>query len=729
MKSKTTLVRTLSLPSAIAISIGGMLSGIFVLPGVAFGITGPSVSLAFLVAGICIIPAVLSKAELATAMPKSGGTYVYIDRAFGPLFGVVSGIGLWLSLLLKSAFSLVGLSAYLYVLVELDSFYTTIVAIVSLLLVLVLNLFGVKKVGNAQLAIVGISVTSLVVLIAVGFNSVSVVPPTEFLSDGTLGFFGGVAFLYISYAGVTKIAAIAGEISQPEKNLPRTMIISLLLIMAVYVCVSMVLVRFVDGTALSTDIRPIYTAAAEIGGPIAGYIAGVVGVMTLLSMANSGLLASSRFPFAMARDGALPKVFTSISKQYLTPVFSIIITAVAIALAIIFLDVVKIAKLASAFKVLMFVSVNLAVIVFRETNAQWYRPKYKSPLYPFVQIFGILSGLFLLAFLGLQALLSVLAVFVIGFLVFLAYGRKTNRSGLLSNYGIFSFLFRGRRAGTSDTELDQEEVIEGIYSSNSQIVVPLLGDETSPEMIVEVASSINPKDSVNAINIIEAPDQTFLEDVNLISPKDESVKRRILSLRESKNTKVTFESLPTHDVVNTIKNITSVQKCEWLVMGWGGRENTGILVRNPVGWVIKNINANLALFKDNGVRNISKVVLAVRPGREGNKFIRVADHICKYYGAGLALLNVIGKDAKKSVESKLHDDNNSLLKGLSREENSVVIRSNDVVGVISEVSASYDLLIIGSQEKSAWYNVLLGLKSDRFVKNSVCSVLRLTIRD
>ena len=729
MKSKTSLVRTLSLPSAIAISVGGMLSGIFVLPGVAFGITGPSVSLAFLVAGICIIPAVLSKAELATAMPKSGGTYVYIDRAFGPLFGVVSGIGLWLSLLLKSAFSLVGLSAYLYVLVELDSFYTTIVAIVSLLLVLVLNLFGVKKVGNAQLAIVGVSVTSLVVLIALGFNSVSVVPPTEFLSDGTLGFFGGVAFLYISYAGVTKIAAIAGEISQPEKNLPRTMIISLLLIMAVYVCVSMVLVRFVDGAALSTDIRPIYTAAAEIGGPFAGYIAGVVGVMTLLSMANSGLLASSRFPFAMARDGALPKIFTSISKQYLTPVFSIIVTAVVIALAIIFLDVVKIAKLASAFKVLMFVSVNLAVIVFRETNAQWYRPKYKSPLYPFVQVFGILSGLFLLAFLGSQALLSVLAVFIIGFFVFLAYGRKTNRSGLLSNYGIFSFLFRGRRAGTSETGLDQEEVIESIYSSDSQIVVPLLGDETSPEMIVEVASSINPKESVNAINIIEAPDQTFLEDVSLISPKDESVERRILSLRESKDTKVTFESLPTHDVVNTIKNITSVQKCEWLVMGWGGRENTGILVRNPVGWVIKNINSNLALFKDNGVRNISKVVLAVRPGREGNKFIQVADNICKYYGASLTLLNVIGKDKKKSVETKLHNKNNSLLKGLSREESSVVIRSNDVVGVISEVSASYDLLIIGSQEKSAWYNVLLGLKSDRFVKNSVCSVLRLTIRD
>ena len=114
------LQRTLTLPTAIAISIGGMLSGIFVLPGIAVGITGSSIWLAFLVAALCILPAVLSKSELATAMPKSGGTYVYIERAFGPLFGTVSGLGLWLSLLLKSAFSLVGLSAYLYVVVQID---------------------------------------------------------------------------------------------------------------------------------------------------------------------------------------------------------------------------------------------------------------------------------------------------------------------------------------------------------------------------------------------------------------------------------------------------------------------------------------------------------------------------------------------------------------------------------------------------------------------------------
>ena len=159
------LQRTLSLPGAIAVSIGGMLSGIFVLPGLAVGITGSSVWLAFLVAALCILPAVLSKSELATAMPKSGGTYVYIERAFGPLFGTIAGIGLWLSLLLKGAFSLVGLSAYLYVLIEVDSSLTKSIALIALLVILLLNIFGVKKVEKTQLVIVSISILSLILII------------------------------------------------------------------------------------------------------------------------------------------------------------------------------------------------------------------------------------------------------------------------------------------------------------------------------------------------------------------------------------------------------------------------------------------------------------------------------------------------------------------------------------------------------------------------------------
>ena len=112
-------------------------------------------------------------------------------------------------------------------------------------------------------------------------------------------------------------------------------------------------------------------------------------------------------------------------------------------MAIIFLDVVKIAKLASAFKVLMFIFNELTVIVLRETNAQWYKPTFKSPLYPWVQAFGIVSGIVLLAFLGIMPVVSVLGVVVLGFLIFLVYGSKSDRSGVATSYGIISSFFKG----------------------------------------------------------------------------------------------------------------------------------------------------------------------------------------------------------------------------------------------------------------------------------------------
>ena len=133
------LERSLSLPSVIAIAIGGMLgSGIFVLPGLAAAKTGPSVWLAYLLAACCVLPAALSKSELATAMPTSGGSYVYIERTFGPIMGTISGIGLWLSLLLKSSFALVGFGAYLLVLADLPLKATSLG---FLALIMVLNIF------------------------------------------------------------------------------------------------------------------------------------------------------------------------------------------------------------------------------------------------------------------------------------------------------------------------------------------------------------------------------------------------------------------------------------------------------------------------------------------------------------------------------------------------------------------------------------------------------------
>ena len=720
------LQRTLSLPGAIAVSIGGMLSGIFVLPGLAVGITGSSIWLAFLVASVCVLPAVLSKSELATAMPKSGGTYVYIERAFGPLFGTVAGIGLWLSLLLKSAFSLVGLSAYLYVLIKVDASSTKGIALIALLIVLLLNVFGVKKVEKTQLVIVSISVVSLIAIIFLGTNSFDSRLLDPVFPEGSSGFIAGVAFLYISYAGVTKIAAVAGEIKNPEKNLPRTMIISLFLITTVYVFVALVLVGNIEASVLSTDIKPIYTLFQSIGGNTFGYIAGVVGVITLLSMANSGVLASSRFPFAMGKDKLMPGFLGSISSKFMTPIPAILTTSGLIALAIIYLDVVKIAKLASAFKVLMFIFTELSVIVLRETNAQWYNPSFRSPLYPYVQIFGIVSGIVLLTFLGIMPLLSVFGVFALGFFIFLLYGSKTNRSGVIVNYGMFSFLFKGSE--TKKEALVKTKDAKEIINTDAQVVVPLLGEEKSPEMLVEIASSITKGSKLNTINLVEAPNQTFLEAIDVDTPKSESIKRRVLNLNNNLKIDVTYESVSTHNVANSIENITGERKCKWLVMGWDGRASSGIWVGNPIGWVLQNVNSSFALYKDNGVRSFEKVVLALRPGRKNSVFVEVAENICVSYSATLSLLNIVPEGTSEIEIDKIKKASGSLISKTKCKSELVLIESSDPLETITGQSANYDLLILGTPEKDNWLNVLFGGGRDKFVQNSVCSVLRLTIK-
>jgi len=719
------LERTLSLPGAIAVSIGGMLSGIFVLPGLAVGITGSSVWLAFLVAALCILPAVLSKSELGTAMPKSGGTYVYIERAFGPLFGTIAGIGLWLSLLLKSAFSLVGLSAYLYVVVNIDEAYTKAIALLALLLIFLLNVFGLKKVEKTQLVIVTTSIISLIVIIVLGFNSFDSKLTEPVFSDGTNGFIAGVAFLYISYAGVTKIAAIAGEIKNPAKNLPLTMIISLFLITTIYCLVALALVGNVEASILATDIKPIHTLFQTIGGETFGLIAGVVGALTLMSMANSGVLASSRFPFAMSKDGLLPSYLAGINSRFMTPVSAILTTSMLIALAIIFLDVVKIAKLASAFKVLMFIFNELTVIVLRETNAQWYKPTFKSPMYPYVQIFGILSGIVLLAYLGVMPVVSVIGVVILGFLIFLVYGSKSERSGVASSYGILSFFFKD--ASKIREYSDETDTTFDAISTSAEVVVPLLGDETSPETLVEMAAALKSTNEVQAFDITEVPNQTdssvFMED----SPESTSLKRRIKRLADSKDLSVGFEAVVTYELSQTINKLSSQDSCKWLVMGWGARPNSGIFISNPIGWLLANINSNLALFKDNGVRYIGKVVLALRPGRKDKNFIGIANNICKHYGASLTLLHVV-PESSTTTETVKHRSEEKLKQ--SKVSASVeIVKSDNPVDTISEISASYDLLILGTPEKDNWIKVLFGGGKDKFTEKAACSVLRITLKD
>ena len=732
------LERKLSLSSVIAISVAGMLgSGIFVLPGIAAAKTGSSIWLAYLIAAFCILPAALSKSELATAMPKSGGAYVYIERALGPLFGTISGIGLWLSLLLKSSFALVGFGAYFLVLTNISPIYIKYFSIGFLILIMFLNIFGVKKVGKVQLVIVILSLLTLISILLLGIPLIDKQLLNPFMNNGTMGLISTVAFVYISYAGVTKIAAIAGEVKNPTRNIPLAMLLSLLVISSVYVFVAYTLVGNIPLEILSTDIKPIHTLALLLGGEWFAYCVAFVGVITLISMANSGVLASSRFPFAMAMDKLLPSNLAKLHDKHLTPINTILITCLMMGLIILFLDVEKIVKLASAFKVSMFITVNICVIVLRETAVQWYKPTYKSPLYPYVQIFGIITGFILLFYLGWMPILVLLVIALIGSIIYYSYGIKASRTGVLRNYGqrAAKFLFFKKknditeeRSNFSVSEEKHKDWLDGQINPDAGVIIPLFGNEYSPESLVELGASLNQRKSLQIVNIKEVPDQTFLDAVLVETPKIKSLKRQLSIVQQINNLELDFESIVTHNVSDTMQVLSDHSKSDWLLLSWDGRISNGFLINNPLGWIVSNINSNFALFKDNGVRYISEVVLAVRPNsKDIEKLILTTANVCKFYNASFTLLHVFSKDSTIDNLEEIKKNSELLLSEYKDISSLRIEYSEDPTQLVSELTAEYDLLVLGTPKKDTWKSMLFGTGKDKFAVNSACSVLRLTV--
>ena len=437
------LERSLGLYSTMMISMGAMIgSGIFVLPALGYKKAGPAVVVAYLLAAIIVLPAALSKAEMATAMPESGGTYLYIDRAMGPLFGTIAGIGAWFSLIFKSSFALVGLGAYLLLLVPISQGQIVIVALALGTLVVVLNISGTKLSGQVQAIIVSLVIVGITAFtINAGlFAETSRFTPLR--TNGNTGIVTAAAFVFVSYAGVTKIASVAEEVKNPGKNLPRAMLGSLGIMAVIYVGVVGAVVGLADPSVLKTggpdgtaSLTPMADGAAMLFGGAGVVVISVIAIVALTSMANAGVLSSSRFPLAMSRDQLLPPILRRIDRRFKTPRNAVLLTGAVLLLLIAFVPVIELAKLASAFQILVFSFENLALIAFRLGNPTSYEPAFTAPGYPYVQIFGFLGCMALLTQMGLVPLLGAGGIIIGGAIIYLLYGRsRTDRVGAASQY-------------------------------------------------------------------------------------------------------------------------------------------------------------------------------------------------------------------------------------------------------------------------------------------------------
>ncbi len=448
-KKTRRLKKELNLFDVFAISTGTTLSGgFFLLPGLAAVDAGPALVLSYMLAAIPLVPAMFSIAELATAMPRAGGVYFFLDRTLGPRMGTIGGIGTWLALILKVAFALVGMGAYISLFFKEVSIIPIAISVAVLLGIL--NLFSVKGTGKLQIILVIILLAVLFAFIGEGVTKINISNFKGFFNPGFAKIFSTTGLVYISYVGITKVASLSEEIKNPERNLPLGIFLSIGVTFLIYTLGTIVMVGLVPMSVLSGDLTPVASAAKGMFGGIGVIVITFAALVAFISVSNAGTMSASRYPFAMSRDYLMPHFFQKLNKTGI-PFISIITTVGIIILILILFDPTKIAKLASSFQLLMFALVCLGVIVMRESKLASYDPGYHSPFYPWMQIIGIIAPLFLIILMGWLSIGFSLGLILIGSFWFSFYANdKVKRTGAI--YHVFERLGRSRYHGL-DTEL------------------------------------------------------------------------------------------------------------------------------------------------------------------------------------------------------------------------------------------------------------------------------------
>jgi len=428
-KDKMKLKRELGLLDVYCIATGAMISsGLFVLPGIAHAQAGPSVVLSYLLAGMLVLPGLLSQAELVSAMPKAGGTLFYVTRSMGPAAGTVEGIIVWFSLIFKSAFAIVGMAAFTASFTTIDIRF---IGIVLCILFTLLNIVGIKEAGKLQVLIV----TALLILIGIyiirGFPFVEESRFIPFMPNGFYGVFSTTGLIFISYGGILKLASVAEETRNPASTIPHAMILSLITAMLVYTFAVFVTSGILGAEKLDYSLTPITDGALAFMGNKGLILMSIAAIAAFVSTANAGIMAASRYPFALARDKLLPNIFESVSPRFGTPVISVLLTG-AFTGVLLFINLVVLVKIASTVLILSFIFSCLSVIIMRESGVQNYQPKFITPFYPWLQIGGIGCFSFLIFEMGREAVTSSLVLVLGGLFIYWFYGRvRTSKESAL----------------------------------------------------------------------------------------------------------------------------------------------------------------------------------------------------------------------------------------------------------------------------------------------------------
>ena len=443
------LVRSLKVRDFLALGVGTIVStSIFTLPGeVAAMHTGPAVAISFLLAAVVAGLVAFAYAEMSAAMPFAGSAYSWINVVFGEFFGWIAGWALLAEYFIAVAFVGSGLSANFRALIaplglklpaSLSNAFGTDGGIVDLVSVVVIALVaalisrGVSRAARVENVLVVLKVFAVLLFIVVGLtalhaaNYVPFIPKYHETTNGPFGgwqgIYAGVSMIFLSYIGFDSIAANSAEAINPQKTMPRGILGSLVIAVVLFVAVSLVLVGMLPYSKYANSAEPVGLALRAAGH---GGVATVVQTIAVVGMFTALIgmsMAGSRLIYSFGRDGMLPKWLGKLDKSNRPNRALWTLTIVGILIGA-FFPFAFLSQLISAGTLIAFMFVSIGIYPLRRREGKDINdPAFKVPLYPVLPALGFLASLMVFLGLDYQAKLYAGIWFVLGLVIYFAYG-------------------------------------------------------------------------------------------------------------------------------------------------------------------------------------------------------------------------------------------------------------------------------------------------------------------
>jgi len=735
------LERDLGLFAVIAISMGAMIgSGIFILPGVAMAEAGPAVILAFVIAAILVVPAALSIAELGTAMPEAGGDYVFIERGLGPSFGTIAGLGTWLMLMLKGSLALYGGMFYINFVYQLPTWELAVPGIGTALTVpgvralgitfaivlIAVNLFGVKQTGGLQLIMVIVMLAILSAFVAGSIIQVEGANFGGFFDEGIDGILSATALVLVSYAGVTKVAAVAEEIEDPGRNLPLGLLISLIATAFLYALLVFVLVGVVEGPELTGTEEPMAEATALLFGDLTIWggipigtlaVAAIVlaALLALVSTANAGILTASRYPLALSRDNLFLNKFEYIHPRFSTPFVAILTTGAIIIFIVATQEVDEIAKMAGAFQILVYILVCGALIAFRERDLEWYTPEFHTPGYPWVQLFGIFSGIFIITQMDAQEIIGSIAIVVFGFVWFRWYAKdKIDREGVAKGLA-------RREAGKQfvrDTE-DQLDQTGQQGGDQYELLIPIRQDVSREQenTLIQLAAPIvrRKEGRIRVVRFDEVPDQVPLDTAaDELSEADLRFEKRTDELVRDLEVPVEVGEIVSHDTRHAVVNFADRISADLILARQEATSRLRTLFGRDTDWIMKNAPCDVVFVQHAHPVEVDEIAIVTdrSPFNDPLK-VELADSMADVLGARVRFLFPVEENASDELLETIEDYHADLDDLCTVPVESTIVQADDAVDGLKRELASADLVMLSTVTHRRLPDLLVEQRADR----------------